>query len=501
MSNPNPPATRYRLLLIGLACLVLLSYGGFISWNFSSVAAGADSSGYLNSARLIASGRISSELRVPPEFGPQEKLFRQQFQPHGFAPFEGRAGLSPTYAVGLPLHLALAGTLFGWKLGALLVGVSSALAAIVLCYLVARSFGISPSLAIASAATLAAYPVLIYMSLQPLSDVLATAWCLAAVFAALRAGDHYGWAAACGAAFSIAVLVRATNALLLPALLVLLGWNPRRLVWAFIGGLPGAAWLGYYNHTLYGGALRSGYVNISDAFGWNYGVPTALHFIKWLALMLPTVLLPLAVLTLFTRTISLRFRFALFLWFGAFFGVYAFYEVSHEVWWSLRFVLPGVPPLLVAALLGLESLCHSARVRMAAASAVIVWAAVLGWYWPRKFHVYLTKQYERAYVDATQIVQRVCPPSSLILAGHQSGALYFYTSFPVLRFELVNRTEFENYRALATKAGRSIFALLYDSEERQALEEQCPGRWTRLESTQNVSLWRLDGPAQSASAR
>src|SRR5262245_60832301 len=100
MSNPNPPAAPGRLPggLWWLGRLGLIAYAVFLGRQFSNVAGGADSSGYLNSARLLAAGKIRSELRAPPEFGPEDKLFRAQFQPHGFAPFEGREGLSPTYA-------------------------------------------------------------------------------------------------------------------------------------------------------------------------------------------------------------------------------------------------------------------------------------------------------------------------------------------------------------------------------------------------------------------
>ena len=96
MSNPNPPgAVRAPRLLLWIGCVALAWYAGLLAWNSSSVAGGADSSGYLNSARLLATGKLTTELRTPPEFGPQEKLRRLQFQPHGFAPFPGIPGLSP----------------------------------------------------------------------------------------------------------------------------------------------------------------------------------------------------------------------------------------------------------------------------------------------------------------------------------------------------------------------------------------------------------------------
>lgn len=500
MSNSNPPISAGQLprWWFWLAWLALAAYTAFLARNFSNVAAGADSSGYLNSARLLASGEIAAELRVPPEFGPPEKLFRNQFMPHGFSPFEGKEKLSPTYAVGLPLHLALAAKLLGWSVGPFVVCIGSAVAAVLLCYAVARQCGVQAPLALGGAAVFALYPVLVYMSLQPLSDALAAAWCLAAVATALRSRDRPAWALACGAAFSIAVLVRATNVLLLPALVVLLGFTLCRLALAVAGGLPAAAWLGYYNHQLYGGALRSGYVDIWTAFGWEYGAPTALHFAKWLCGLLPAVFLPFALFALVRPTASGRLRLALGLWFGSFFGFYSFYIISHEVWWNLRFVLPGTPALIIAGLLGLQAVATSLRAQRWIAAALVVWAVGLGWYWPKHFHLLLTKHYEHAYVEATDAARRHCPPGALVIAGHQSGALYFYTSFSVLRWELVNKSEFEAYRALATRAGRAIFALLYDIEEREALQDRCPGNWTRLEKTQNVSLWRLESPAGGA---
>ena len=65
----------------GIGGVALLLYALFLALNSSNVAGGADSSGYLHSARLLASGRLTAELRTPPEFGPQSELRRMQFQP------------------------------------------------------------------------------------------------------------------------------------------------------------------------------------------------------------------------------------------------------------------------------------------------------------------------------------------------------------------------------------------------------------------------------------
>ena len=505
MSNPNPPATRRaaRRWHGWAGWIALAIYGAFLWGNFSNVAGGADSSGYLNSARLLAAGKLAGELRTPPEFGPQMSLWRQQFQPHGFAPFEGNARLSPTYAVGLPLHLALAGKLFGWSHAAGIVGVGAALAALWLCHAAGRALGLEFAFALTGAVVLAAYPVFLFTSIQPLSDTLATTWCLAAVLTALRARSNPTWALACGVAVAMAVLIRATNVLLLPAIVALLGFNVRRLGFAFLGGVPFAVWLGYYNHTLYGGALRSGYVNISEGFSWPNVVPTVVHFAKWLALLMPALLLALPFAALFRREGRGRELLALALWFGAIVGVYLFYDVSQEVWWCLRFILPATPVLILGGMLGLQLLirgnAETPRPWLIgiATAGLARWAVGLGWHWTKKLHVLLIPVYEQAYADAAHAARAQFPPGALVVSGLHSGALYYYTDFAVLRWELVKAEEFAGFRQKAENAGRPICAVLFDVEEVEALQKKCAGPWEKIGAVRNVGLWRLN-PATGA---
>jgi hypothetical protein len=83
----------------------------------------------------------------------------------------------------------------------------------------------------------------------------------------------------------MAVLVRPTNVVLLPALLVLLGFHWRKLALAVAGGLPCLAWLAFYDYSVYGGAFRSGYGNWSDFFAWRYVKPADSYFLQWPALI------------------------------------------------------------------------------------------------------------------------------------------------------------------------------------------------------------------------
>ena len=502
MSNLIPSASTaaprpFRVLLF----LALAGYGVFLGANATNVAGGSDSSGYLNSARLIAAGRLQTELRVPAEFGPQSGLDRLLFTPFGFYPFLEHAALPPTYPVGLPLHLAAASKLVGWRLAPFFVEIAGALAAICLCYLIAREFQISPALAAAGATALGVCPIFVFTSIQPLSDTLATTWTLASVLPALRARRHAGWATACGAAFSVAVLVRSTNSVLLPALVIFLGLDWRRLALFVVGGIPGAAWFGYYNHTLYGGALRSGYGSIHETFAAAYAPGALVDFAYWLALLLPAVFLILPLAAPFARDHRNRFLVGLAVWFCAVIGLFACVAFSHEAWWSLRYILPALPALIVAALLGLEALTrrfpapHRAVLLNAAAVFLALWAVAGSTYWTRKLGVFYVKGYEQAYADATRAARDTFPQDALVVCSATCGALYAYTDFPILRSDQIEAPRFARFAALAHAAGRPVCALVFDSEEKEALRERCPGEWKRVATVRNLGLWRLEPPA------
>lgn len=502
MSNPNPPlpglmAPRVRGWI---GFLALLGYAIFIWQNTAVVAGGADSSGYFNSARLFAEGRLVTDLRAPPEFGPRATLDAMHFLPQGFFPGSDRTKLTPTYPTGLPLQLAIAGKLLGWNLGPLLVVLLSATAAIWLCYLVARELGLSRALAAAGAVMLAAFPVFLFTSVQPLSDTPATAWSLAAFYAALRARGSQRWAVAAGSSLAMAVLVRPTNLLLTPALLVLLGSDWRRLGLFVLGGLPGAAWLAFYNHALYGHPFTSGYGDIFSAFALSYGAPTALHFVRWLAVLLPAIMLVLPVAALARRDMRNRELLALGLAVVAIAGCYAFYEISHEVWWCLRFILPVVPALIFAGLLGIEALARGPgrrwprASRRGAALVLLLWAIGNAWYWIPELAVLQMKRYEQVYADAARTAQERLPRDAIIVCSAFSGSLYFYTEFPVLRTDQIEAPAFHRYASLAQGAGRPVCAVLFQSEEAEAFR-RCPGTWTRLAQIRNVGLWQLAAPA------
>jgi len=476
-----------------VAGLAFVAYGFFLASTMSVAAGGSDSSGYLNSARLLAAGQLQTDLRVPPEFGGPTEVNRYHFSPQGFGQFAANPRLPPSYPTGLPLHFALAGKVFGWDAGPRLVQLLAALGAVALGYATARGLGVSWPLAAAGAVILASFPVFIFTSIQTLSDTLATTWMLAAVACVLRGRRSLGWAAAGGAALAMAVLVRPTNLLLGPGLCVLLGFDVRRLAAFLAGGVPGAAWFMFYNDTLYGGPFQSGYGTIGAAFALHYGWPTAVHFAKWLALFLPTVVLVLPVLALAGREGPRREVVALGLMGAGIGGVYLFYDVSHDVWWCLRFILPAVAALILAALLGAEVLVRRrARwVPLAAAAGLAGWALVASWHWTRSLHILYVPGYERIYAEAAQVMRERFPANALVVCSAFSGTVYYYTALPTLIYDSIKPAEFADYVARARAAGRPVFAAVFDLEEEDALRTRCPGPWRRLTSVGKIGLWEL----------
>ncbi|MFZ9747093.1 MAG: glycosyltransferase family 39 protein [Opitutaceae bacterium] len=483
-----------------VALLVLLAaYGVWLGTQVVVVAGGADSSGYLNSARLLTAGRGFTPLQVPAEFGGPGAVPPIQFTPVGFFPRGGPPGdLAPTYPSGLPLQFAAAAWLFGWSAGPLLVLLAAALGAIALTYRLGRELGLTPGLAATGAALLAANPVFVFTSLQPLSDTVATTWVLAAAWSALRARSHGGWALAAGAAFAVAVLVRPTNLLLAPSVALLIGPDWRRLLAFVAGGLPGAGWMAGYQHLLYGHALASGYGDIFAAFGWRYGAPTALHFGTWLARFLPPVLLGLPLVALAHPGTRGRRVSALVLGAATLIGCYLFYEVSHEVWWCLRFILPALPLLLLAGLLGVEALARGPgrrwprAFRPVAALVLVLWGLGAAGYWHRRLEPLQVRPQELAYAAGAAAARERFPADALVVCQAFSGNLLFHTGHPILRWDQVSPEDFARYARLAAGAGRPIRALLFEAERAEAFR-RCPGPWREVARRGRVGLWEL-GP-------
>ena len=486
------PALRrwaYGALLAGYAALL------FHHTSFS--VGGSDSSGYLNAARLFSSGRVAEpirglmRLRLPDDYG-------QVFVPLGYTPIERPGLMAPSYPPGLALHMAVAARLAGWSRAPFLVPPLTAVACLVLFWLLARELRLPRSFALAGCALLAFFPTFVFQALQPMSDVPATAWALAAVFAAYRARARggLGWAALAGAAYGVGVLVRPTNALLLLPLLFALPARPKAWLSFVAGGLPAAAFLGAYDTALFGRPWKTGYrTTLAEGMEWGHFPERARHYVYWLARLL-TPLVPMGWLAVAAdRRAPFRDRAVLVSWFGAFFLFYCFYA-PYEAWWYTRFLLPGLPALILGALvvardaLPAKGDARIARAAAVAGAALVVAALVVEVSFVEKNAVHRFYKSERVYPRASEMARRRVPENGIVASMQMSGALHYYTPLTYAMQNWLLPERFGALRSETESRGYRWYALLspFETEE---VRKNLPGDWREIDRAGDVVLWEL----------
>jgi hypothetical protein len=483
------------------ACVALLAYGSLLFWHASFAVGGSDSSGYANTARMIAGGRIVEPVDAVKQLGLTDD-FTRIFIPLAFEPGPRPRTMVPFYPPGYPLMMALAGLAAGWNYGPFIVSPIAALVSLLLIYLAGRELGLSRVFSAAGGVILALCPIFLFLAEQPMSDSAATMWALAAVVCALRSRKRKGWAAAAGAAFAMAVLVRPTNLLLLVPLLLTLRWRARTLGLFVLCGLPFALLFFAWNRAAFGGFLRTGYSGlVGGAFAAGNLLERIRHYAYWLARMV-SPLLPIFWLAIaLDRRAARSNRAMLVAWFGLFLLLYCFWG-PYEAWWYTRFLLPALPAVILAALLVMRDLRgplfgegrrHS---RFWAPVAFVLFLVVLGFEYRflRQFDVLRLAEGETVYPDASRWVESKLPPQSLVLSMQMSGALKYYTSLTPVRWDWIQPEQVTLLRENARARGYRWFALLFPFENEE-LEKRLPWGWTRVGTLRNVTLWQAEpGP-------
>ena len=184
-------------------------------------------------------------------------------------------------------------------------------------------------------------------------------------------------------------------------------------------------------------------------------------------------------------------------WFGVYLLFHSFYAV-YGTWWYTRFLLPGIPALILAFLL----VVREAELRWSLRPAIIglVLVSVIGWAWLRTDRLGVLRADE-----GQAIIPRSCawaaarmPEKAAVLSGEMSGALRYYTGRQPVRWDWMTPETFPTLRAMVEGAGYRWYALLIKHEVRQA-QPRVPGHWVFDGEMGPISLWRLEPPAVPAS--
>ena len=476
-----------------------LSYAVLLWLHMGAVAAGSDSSGYMNSARLMAQGRVSIALRRVSGLDvqlPQTALVPLGFRPHG------PDAMAPTYPIGLPLAIAASAIAFGWERAAHVTMLAHALAGIALTAMLARCCGLARRAGFIAALLLATSPLYLFISLQLMSDTPALVWTTMAVVLAwgARLRVHAWLDVLAGVAASMAVLVRPTNVLLLLPLAICVGTAWRRWLLLAAGSAPAGVLLAAYNAAAYHDALTTGYGDMGYRFAASNVVPSVRNYVTWL----PVLLTPIGLLALGLPAVVRRIgRIAgvLCAWAAGFLVFYAFYYHTHEWWWYLRFLLPAFPPLLVGALCVGNVLwrawggrSRATRVEWALAVTLTAVIAVHNWYWGSRLHVLEIGRSERVYGATAAWATANLPSDAAVLAMQASGALFYYTSVPIVRWDQCDRATLERLERRALSVGRPLYAVVFPSEIKELRAfDRVPGRWIEVGRIQQVTVWKLVG--------
>ena len=483
------------------AAVLFLGYALVLFHHTVFAVGGSDSSGYLNAARLLSEGRAVTRIRGLERLalGPD---FAETFIPLGFTPGPRPGTMAPSYPPGLPLHMAIAALVGGWSRAPFYVSPIAALVCLVLIYRLGRDVGLPPALALAGSALLAFAPTFVFQAVQPMSDVVATAWALAAVCAAYRARalSSAPWAAAAGAAFGVGILVRPTTALVLAPLLFALPLRGKTWVAFAAGGAPFGAFQLAYGAAAFGGPWKTGYRSLlAEGLAWSNFPARARHYAVWTARLL-SPLVPLGWTALAAdRRASLRNRAVLLTWFAAFFLFYAFYG-PYEAWWYTRFLLPAYPALIVGALVAARDFVvgfapTSRPWRMAAAALLVAIALAVEIRYVTKEKVHKFYKGERFYPQASAMARRLLPPNAIVVSMQMSGALHYYTDLPYAMWNWMDAHRFAVLRVSTESRGFRWYSLLAPFEVPE-VEKIAPGaEWREVGRVEDVSLRELRSAA------
>jgi hypothetical protein len=506
LSHRDSDVRTARSVRSGAIGLLALFYTLFLFRHASFAVGGSDSSGYANAARAMVAGRLVVPIETTRLLGLSD-TDGDLFVPLGFVWLRDRGAMAPFYPPGFPLLMASASSFLGWESGPYVVSPVAALIALALFYLVARELGLSRSFALAGVALLAAAPPFVLVALQPLSDIVATACCLAAILAALASRRRESWAAVSGLAFGLAVLTRPASLLLMPALLVALWPGPRRLLYFLLGGVPAGAAQAAYNFAAFGSVFQTGYgVSLHwDALAGRYFLTRFRLYTLWLVQMMTPFPALGFLATLVDRLRPLRTRLLLAAWFGAFFLFFCFYAVG-DSWPDTRFLLPGLPAMLLGFLLSLERLrdviLGTPRVARLAGAAVVLFLVMTvgaGASWIRNRNVLAIPAWDAWYPRSCRFAAARLPPRALVLSCWTSGALYYEGDLVPVRYDFLDPDRFRRTRRAAEARGFRWYALVMKGEIADAVK-RVPGRWEFIGERGPASLWSLAREPEAGAA-
>jgi len=464
LSDPAALLERLAPWIAGAAAvattIAAIRYGAF-------VAGGSDAYGYLSQAYGWARGELPRAYDIPLSLPVANSDWLQT--PLGWWPGRAPHTIVPSYAPGLPLLMAIGITLAD-PLGPYLVVPLCSGLFVWATFVLARRMT-DATWGLFAALLAATSPIVLFMSLMPMSDVPAGAAWTASTAAAL-ARSRRG-AVLSGLCAGLAVLIRPNLAPVGIPILVFLAATAagaergRRAALFCAAFVPAAIAIAALNASWYGSPFLSGYGNPRDLYAIANLAPNLAHYLRWLwESQSPFILVVAASLIALARPSS-RPPIAL-AW-----GVcvvtllcYVSYE-RYEQWWFLRFLVPALGAFF--ALIAVSVRVIATRVprpwggiAACALAALLLrhaasYAAAQGMFGPFKAS-------EHKYADAGAFVARQLPADAVLFSMQHSGSIRYYGGRHTLRYDLLDRGWAPTAAAEIERLGLHPFLAIEDGE-------------------------------------
>lgn len=470
-------SSTFAALTAAAACAVGLVWG-------THAAGGSDSYCYIGQAEEFVSGRLVMTeplARTVPWVNAD-----RSFAPTGWIPVPSKGGGAvPMCAPGLSLAMAAAWIVAGSGAVHVVVPLLGALA-VWLVYVLALA--LDRRLAGACAALLfAVSPIFLYQIVQPMSDVPAGTFWLAAVVLVARASPAAQVLG--GIAASMALLTRPNLA---PAILPITAFVwccPRptgvratfttRIAGAarFAAGvLPGCLVLAWLNVVRYGSPLQSGYGDLGALFSVANIMPNLRLYPRWVVeTQSPFVFLaafaPLAALHWRQRSAPDGARAAAVVWtclavIAIVVACYLPYQVF-DAWWYIRFLLPALPFLIVLSVVGAHTILRMLPAPVRLPIAVLAIVALSIWCLRTAVirQVFDLQSLERRYVTMGKLAGERLPPDAVVITIQQSGSVRHYGRKVTLLWDALEPGELDRAIEALQASGRPPAIVMEDWEQ------------------------------------
>ena len=463
----------------------------FATWLFSLVTScgGADSYGYVSASRLLRSLQLSQVEPIAALLPVNEPL--KVAAPLGYVPAPARGAIVPGYPLGVPMVMALFGTVFGNGAEFYVSPVLAALA-VMIAYGIARAFSDTVGASL-SALFVAVTPIFVNQAIQPMSDAAAACGLLLSIWFLVRYRDRDPlWCLAAGLAGGAALL---TRPVLLSAILVVfvvaLLFRGRRAAALFMAGLaPFVAFQAWLHWYLYGNVLASGYGTASHLFTLERVPGNVLTYAGWLNYSATPLFLPTLVLGALACG-SLRWWAAAVAVVAGVAAPYLFY-FTYGDWQDTRFLLPGVAVAMIVCGVTIRNGLARWTGRAAApiiALAIAGGAAAASYRFLDRHHTFALARIEAKYPRVGEWIHQSAPPRTIVLAFLHSGSVRFYADRQTLRWDQMNAAELSASVAALKARGWHTWAVVDGPQEAAAF-------WPRLQEADRTLVMEPRGRVQ-----